>query len=111
MTEARTVPARLSSFIGRKKEMAELRRLSAHTRVLTIVGPGGAGKTRLATEFARQQQDRFADGALLVELAEVRDGSLVADAIARVARITVRGEDAQTAAPDSQLRGDLIARR
>lgn len=97
MTEARTVPARLSSFIGRKKEMAELRRLSAHTRVLTILGPGGAGKTRLATEFARQQQDRFADGAVLVELAEVRDGSLVADAIARAARITVRGEDAQTA--------------
>jgi predicted ATPase/DNA-binding CsgD family transcriptional regulator len=97
VTDARTVPARLSSFIGRKKEMAELRRLSAHTRVLTILGPGGAGKTRLATEFARQQRDRFADGALLVELAEVRDGSLVADAIARAARITVRGEDAQTA--------------
>jgi predicted ATPase/DNA-binding CsgD family transcriptional regulator len=51
----------------------------------------------VATEFARHQQDRFADGALLVELAEVRDGSLVADAIARAAGITVRGEDAQTA--------------
>jgi non-specific serine/threonine protein kinase len=97
VTEVRAIPARLSSFIGRKKEIAQLRRLSAHTRVLTILGPGGAGKTRLATEFARQQQDRFADGALLVELAEVRDGSLVADAIARAARITVRGEDAQAA--------------
>jgi predicted ATPase/DNA-binding CsgD family transcriptional regulator len=92
-----TVPARLSSFIGRKNELAELRRLSAHTRVLTILGPGGAGKTRLATEFARHQQGRFADGAVLVELAEVRDGSLVADAIARAARITVQGEDAQSA--------------
>jgi predicted ATPase/DNA-binding CsgD family transcriptional regulator len=97
MTEARSIPARLSSFIGRKKEIAELRRLSAHTRVMTILGPGGAGKTRLAMEFARQQQDRFADGAVLVELAEVWDGSLVADAIARAARITVQGEDAQAA--------------
>ncbi len=71
MPEPRTVPARLSTFIGRKKELAELRRLSAHTRVLTILGPGGAGKTRLAMEFARQEHDRFADGAVLVELAEV----------------------------------------
>jgi predicted ATPase len=44
---------RLSSFIGRKKEMGELRRLLAHTRLLTMLGPVGAGKTRLATEFAR----------------------------------------------------------
>src|SRR5438094_715356 len=46
------VPLRLSSFIGRKKEMGELRRLLVHTRLLTMLGPGGAGKTRLATEFA-----------------------------------------------------------
>ena len=67
------VPARLSSFVGRKKEMGELRRLFPHTRVLTLLGPGGAGKTRLAVEFARQQESRFADGSIIVELAAVRD--------------------------------------
>src|SRR6266705_6093254 len=64
------VPLRLSSFIGRKREMGELRRLLAHTRLLTMLGPGGAGKTRLATEFARAQGHRFADGQITIELVE-----------------------------------------
>ena len=87
------VPLRLSSFIGRKKEMGELRRLLAHTRLLTMLGPGGAGKTRLATEFARAQGHRFADGQITVELVEVRDPALVPDAIARAAGIRLQAED------------------
>ncbi len=51
--------------------MGELRRLLAHTRLLTMLGPGGAGKTRLATEFARAQGHRFADGQIRLELVEV----------------------------------------
>src|ERR1700694_2220444 len=86
-------PARLSNFIGRKKEMSELRRLLAHPRLLTILGPGGAGKTRLATEFARQQAARFADGETIVELVEVRDPSLIPDAIARAAGVRLQAED------------------
>ena len=88
------VRLRLSNFIGRKKEMAELRRLLAHTRLLTILGPGGAGKTRLASEFARAQGHRFADGQMTVELVEVRDPALVPDAFARAAGIRLQTEDA-----------------
>jgi non-specific serine/threonine protein kinase len=84
---------RLSSFIGRKKEMGELRRLLAHTRLVTILGPGGAGKTRLATEFARMHASRFADEEVMVELVEVRDPSLIPDAIARAVGIRLQTED------------------
>ncbi|HEV2028468.1 MAG TPA: LuxR C-terminal-related transcriptional regulator [Candidatus Dormibacteraeota bacterium] len=87
------VPLRLSSFIGRKKEMGELRRMLSHTRLLTMLGPGGAGKTRLATEFARAQGRRFADGQITIELVEVRDPSLVPDAFARAAGIRLQAED------------------
>jgi non-specific serine/threonine protein kinase len=94
MTGPAGVPLRLSSFIGRKKEMGELRRMLSHTRLLTMLGPGGAGKTRLATEFARAQSRRFADGQITVELVEVRDPALVPDAFARAAGIRLQVEDA-----------------
>jgi predicted ATPase/DNA-binding CsgD family transcriptional regulator len=87
------VPARLSSFVGRKQEMGELQRLFPHTRVLTLLGPGGCGKTRLAIEFARQHESRFADGSIVVELAAVRDPALVGNAIAAAAGLTLRAED------------------
>src|SRR5258705_13531572 len=93
MSAPSVVPLRLSSFIGRRKEMGELRRLLAHTRLLTMLGPGGAGKTRLATEFARAQGHRFADGQVTVELVEVRDPALVPDAFARAAGIRLQAED------------------
>ena len=94
MTAFAGVSARLSTFIGRKKEMGELRRLLVHTRLLTILGPGGAGKTRLATEFARAHGHRFVDGLITVELVEVRDPALVPDAFARAAGIRLQAEDA-----------------
>ena len=87
------VSLRLSNFIGRKREMGELRRLLAHTRLLTMLGPGGAGKTRLATEFARAQGHRFADGQITIELVEVREPALVPDAFARAAGIRLQAED------------------
>jgi predicted ATPase/DNA-binding CsgD family transcriptional regulator len=93
MSTPAPIPLRLSSFIGRKKEMGELRRLLSHTRLLTMLGPGGAGKTRLATEFARGQGRRFADGQIMVELVEVREPALVPDAFARAADIRLQAED------------------
>src|SRR6266516_6026228 len=93
MTDTAGFPLRLSSFIGRKKEMGELRRLLVHTRLLTMLGPGGAGKTSLAAEFARAQSHRFADGQITVELVEVRDPALVPDAFARAAGIRLQTED------------------
>jgi len=87
------LPLRLSTFVGRKKEMGELRRLLAHTRLLTMLGPGGAGKTRLATEFARAHGHRFADGPITIELVEVRDPALVPDAFARAVGIRLQADD------------------
>src|ERR1700694_3801979 len=91
------IPARLSGFVGRKKEMGELRRHLPHTRVLTLLGPGGCGKTRLAIEFARQQEARFADGSMIVELAGRRYPAMVGDAIAMAAGITLQQEDTMAA--------------
>jgi predicted ATPase len=76
------LPLDASTFVGRGHELAELGALLARTRLLTLTGTGGAGKTRLALELARGVESRYADGALLVELAAVAQGSLVAGAVA-----------------------------
>ncbi len=60
------LPLPLSSFVGREREIAELTRLVAVTRLLTLNGPGGCGKTRLALELARALQGQYSDGAWLV---------------------------------------------
>ena len=87
------MPFRLSSFVGRKKELAELRRLLPHTRLLTFVGPGGSGKTRLVTEFVRHQEARVSEGAVLADLSVINDGGLIVEAIARAAGIKLQGHD------------------
>jgi predicted ATPase/DNA-binding CsgD family transcriptional regulator len=66
-------PAALTSFIGRAGPVREVAGLLAEHRWVTVTGPGGSGKTRLAGQVARQVAGRFADGAWLVELAPVRD--------------------------------------
>ena len=71
------LPQPPTSFVGRENELAEARRLLAGSRLLTLTGPGGAGKTRLATELARRSEAEFTDGAVFVELAPVRDPALV----------------------------------
>ncbi len=76
------LPAGTSSFIGRRRELAELEALLRRGRLLTLAGTGGAGKTRLALELGRGVQESFADGAVLVELAPVFDPALVGDAVA-----------------------------
>jgi predicted ATPase len=77
----RPLPAAASSFIGRERELAELTALLRGTRLLTLVGTGGAGKTRLALELARGTEDSYADGVALVELADLVDAALVAEAV------------------------------
>ena len=78
------LPPRLTSFVGREREIEEIRRLFDTTRLLSLVGAGGAGKTRLAMEFAGSAWGDFPDGAWLVELAPLIEGSLVVPAIADV---------------------------
>jgi non-specific serine/threonine protein kinase len=77
----RGFPAALTSFVGRAAEVAEVAGLLAEYRLVTVTGPGGMGKTRLAGEVARQVAGRFADGVCLVELASVQDPALVQAAV------------------------------
>src|SRR5438445_3647033 len=95
------MPSRLSNFVGRKKELAELRRLLPHTRLLTLLGPGGSGKTRLAMEFVRRQESRFAGGVAFAELADITDAALIVKAIARASGVKLEGRDH----PASLIRG------
>src|SRR5262245_19100141 len=76
------MPAEATSFVGRRRELAELRKkLAAGARVVSLVGPGGVGKTRLAIRAAGDLSRGFPAGAWLVELADVRDPGLVANAL------------------------------
>ena len=71
------LPARLTSFVGRRSELDEVQRLLAESRLVTLVGSGGTGKTSLATECAREVSNQYADGAWFVALDSVRDPELV----------------------------------
>jgi predicted ATPase len=77
-----SLPADTSSFVGRDRGLAELRVLLRGTRVLTLAGTGGVGKTRLALEVARAAEPSYRDGATLVELAAIAAPGLVPSAIA-----------------------------
>ncbi|MGQ0551200.1 MAG: tetratricopeptide repeat protein [Armatimonadota bacterium] len=76
------LPRRLTSFIGRESEIEEVRRLLGTTHLLTVVGIGGAGKTRLALQVADRVVEEFPHGVYLVELAQVTDPGLVPQAVA-----------------------------
>ena len=79
------LPSQATSFVGRAAELAELRSLvMGGTRLVTIVGPGGIGKSRLAVQVAAEALDDFGDGVWLVELAPVADDELVARTVAAV---------------------------
>jgi predicted ATPase/DNA-binding CsgD family transcriptional regulator len=71
------LPAELNSFVGREQELVEIEHLLATTRLLTLVGTGGVGKTRLAQRVASQVLDRYPDGAWLIELAAVVESTLL----------------------------------
>src|SRR6266550_3977689 len=81
------LPTPASSFLGREHELFEASDLIASTRLLTVTGPGGAGKTRFALELARRvREERFADyrdGVFFVPLAALRDPALVLDTVAQ----------------------------
>jgi predicted ATPase/DNA-binding SARP family transcriptional activator len=78
------LPLSLTSFVGRERETEEVRRLLATTRLLTLTGPGGCGKTRLALHAATQVLHEFLDGVWLVELAPLADPALVAQTVVSV---------------------------
>lgn len=77
------LPERMTSFVGREAEAAELGQLLETGRLVTLTGPGGIGKTSLALEVARQRASSFPDGAWFVALASLDDPAEVPSAVAR----------------------------
>ncbi|MBO0851517.1 MAG: AAA family ATPase [Pseudonocardia sp.] len=75
------LPAELTSFVGRGRELARLSSLLEAHRLVTLTGPGGCGKTRLARRVAAEVVDRFVDGVWLVELAALSEADLVPKAV------------------------------
>ena len=75
------LPAELTSFVGRRKQLSEVKRLLTRTRLLTLTGSGGAGKTRLALRAAAEMGRSFPDGVWLVSLASIDDPQLVVQAV------------------------------
>ena len=76
------LPLELTSFIGREQDVAEVERLLRDWRLLTLCGPGGSGKTRLALAVAQELVEEFEDGVWWVELAPISDPRLVVRAVA-----------------------------
>jgi class 3 adenylate cyclase len=84
------LPPPRTSFVGRERELAEIGELLTRTRLLTLTGPGGTGRTRLALRAAAEQIDRVDEGAFIVDLSAVTDPALVPSSIA--ASLGVRKE-------------------
>jgi predicted ATPase/DNA-binding CsgD family transcriptional regulator len=77
----------MTSFVGRRRELAETRRLLAGSRLLTLTGPGGVGKTRLALRMATEVRRTFPDGVWFVELAALHDPQLLPHTIANAVEL------------------------
>ncbi|MFO1340967.1 MAG: winged helix-turn-helix domain-containing protein [Burkholderiaceae bacterium] len=102
------LPARLPPLIGRDGELAALGALLRAHPLVTLCGPAGIGKSRLAQAVARQQRDGHADGVYWVELAPLPDGALLASAIAQAIGLNLRDETDPAALVRSLKAMDLL---
>ncbi|MFC7258445.1 ATP-binding protein [Streptomyces lutosisoli] len=82
------LPAEANAFIGRTDELTEISGLLGHTRLVTLTGPGGVGKSRLALRAAHAARRAFPGGMWLVELSELRNPDLLTNAVAQATRLT-----------------------
>ena len=106
-TSAGNLPHQLTSFIGRRAEVRAAKRQLARSRLVTLTGVGGVGKTRLAVEVGETVRRAFPDGVWLVELDEIHDGSLVPQTVAAVLGL----HEARDRSPVSVLATHLAERR
>jgi len=86
------LPAQVTSYVGRTREIAEVKQLLRSSRLVVLTGAGGTGKTRLALQVAGDLQGRYREGIWLVELATISQPDLVADAISRVFELHIPGD-------------------
>jgi predicted ATPase/class 3 adenylate cyclase len=99
------LPLQMSSFVGREKQLQRTAAALADSRVVTLTGVGGVGKTRLALQVAAEVLPRFADGAWLCELAPLRDPAGVSDSLAALFDVVPRGGQTIVQALEEFLRG------
>jgi len=104
------LPVALTSFVGRTEELKALEELLAGNRLITLAGVGGAGKTRLALQVAAGAVERFPDGVWLVELARLRDQTLIAPALAAALGVDIMGRTTVDAVAD-HLTSHLATKR
>ena len=76
------LPVQLTSFVGRERELAEVKRLLGSTRLLTLTGSGGTGKTRVSLQVSAELLEQYHDGVWFVEFATIDDGALVLETVA-----------------------------
>ncbi|WP_160095452.1 ATP-binding protein [Rhodococcus sp. T7] len=100
------LPHELTSFVGRRREIAEVRRLLSVSRLVTLTGIGGVGKTRLALRVAADSGRAFDEGVWLVGLAELHDPDRVGDAVSSALHL----REGWDAAPETLLEGEFTTR-
>ncbi|MGH2350342.1 MAG: AAA family ATPase, partial [Chloroflexota bacterium] len=98
------LPVSLTSFVGRERELAAVRRVQAGTRLLTLAGPGGCGKTRLALALADELQWAYPHGVWFVDLAPLSEQTLLAEVVAAALAVRTTGQQQPTAALLEALR-------
>jgi len=111
---ASNLPLQLSSFIGREREIAEVRRLLASSRLVTLTGAGGCGKTRLALEVASAldrdvlAERQYADGVWFIDLAPLSDPALVSERIAATLNVPAQSGQALLTTLSAALRSKSL---
>lgn len=103
------LPAELSSFVGRRKELADIEGRLEDARLVTLTGVGGAGKTRLALQAAADTVDSFPDGVWVIELASVTDPEELPAMVVDV--LGISGGAGETAAGSARIAADYLASR
>jgi hypothetical protein len=101
------LPVQVTSFVGRSEEIAAALRLLSGSRIVTLLGPGGTGKSRLALQVAAEAAEDFGDGVFFVPLASVTDPELIPSAILGAMGVSASSGGARppnTSSPSSATR-------